>query len=275
MNRYTYLTFILLMVCTFLKAQTQTELPAQLPTPAQAQEVSFYHRYILSYPTTSFAAFEAPAKWGSKDWIKAAGVVAVGSGLYLFDEDINKIIQRNRSRMTSNISVAGNLVGNGWSTIPLIGATWVAGYAFKSPKTKDTALLCTKSLLLASGFTAVLKVGTQRYRPNKDRGSNFWNGQGFNRRRDSFPSGHTTLVWSIAPVLAEQYRATGWVPPVVYSIACITGFSRLNDEKHWTSDVFVGTVIGYSTAQIVMKTTPRLTVLPTIEPAGIQLGWQY
>jgi hypothetical protein len=33
-------------------------------------------------------------------------------------------------------------------------------------------------------------------------------------------------------------------------------FSRLNDDKHWSSDVFIGSIIGYFTAQLVLKDTP-------------------
>jgi len=238
------------------------------------QTGNYYPKYVLSYPKTAINAFKAPIKWESTDWYKAGGFVVIGSALYLLDEDINDAIHRNRSPLTHKIADAGNHFGDGWYTIPVIGATWLSGYALNSPKTQDTALLSLKSFLIADGVTSVLKYSSQRYRPNRDKGNSFWNGSKFSLHKDSFPSGHTTLVWSIAPVLAEQYKDTGWVPPLVYGAACVTSYARMHDEKHWSSDVFVGASIGYITARLVMQTTPRLTIVPSLEPAGVQVSWQ-
>jgi membrane-associated phospholipid phosphatase len=240
-----------------------------------AQAEDFYPRYLISYPQTAFTAYEAPLKWEFVDWLKAGGVVAIGGSLYFLDKDINTIVQRNRSPLTHKVARAGDLIGNGRYTITLIGVTWLGGYAFKSDKTQDTALLCTKSLLFGNGLTTVLKYATQRYRPNLDKGNAFWSSRHFTLHKDSFPSGHTTLVWSIAPVIAEQYKETVWVPPLAYGIACVTGYSRLHDEKHWSSDVFAGAVIGYCASQLALDTTPRLSVAPSVEPVGIQIGWLF
>jgi len=240
-----------------------------------AQTEDFYNRYLMSYPQTAFTACEAPFKWQAADWLKAGGVLVIGSSLYFLDEDIGTIVKRNRSPLTHRVADAGNLIGNGWYTIPVVGVTWLGGYVFNSPKTKDTALLSVKSLLIADGITSALKYSTQRYRPNRHRGNAFWSSKGFSRHKDSFPSGHTTLVWSIAPVIAEQYKETAWVPPLAYGIACVTGYSRIHDEKHWASDVFVGAVIGYCTAQLVLHTTPRLSITPTSESIGVQVGWLF
>jgi membrane-associated phospholipid phosphatase len=239
-----------------------------------AQKGNYYPKYVLSYPKTAIIACKSPIQWESTDWYKAGGFLVIGSALYLLDEDINEAIHRNRSPLTHQIADTGNLIGNGWYTIPVIGATWLGGSVLHSPKTQDTALLSLKSLLIADGVTSVLKYSSQRYRPNRDKGNSFWNGGKFSMHKDSFPSGHTTLVWSIAPVLAEQYKDTGWVPPLVYGVACVTGYGRMHDEKHWSSDVFTGAVIGYVTARLVMQTTPRLTVVPSLEPAGVQVSWQ-
>jgi membrane-associated phospholipid phosphatase len=235
----------------------------------------FYTCYMISYPQTVTKACKSPFQWNSRDWLKTGSIIVVASGLFFLDEDINDFVKRNRNPQTHMIATSGNCIGNGWYTIPAISAMWLGGYSLKSPKTQDTALLSAKSILFANGVTTVLKYSTQRYRPNAYRGNSFWNGSRFSKHKDSFPSGHTTLVWSIAPVFAEQYKDTGWVPPLAYSLACVTGYSRIHDEKHWTSDVFAGAVIGYFSAQCVLKTTPRLSILPTAEPQGLQLSWNY
>ena len=48
---------------------------------------------------------------------------------------------------------------------------------------------------------------------------------------------------------------------------------RLNDDKHWSSDVFIGSIIGYFTAQLVLKDTPRLTF--NFSPDLSEIGFCY
>jgi hypothetical protein len=40
------------------------------------------------------------------------------------------------------------------------------------------------------------------------------------------------------------------VPWIAYSFAAITSWSRVYDEKHWTSDVVLGALIGYVTGKL-------------------------
>jgi membrane-associated phospholipid phosphatase len=258
-----------------LKAQAEIGIQTQTLNPAEAKQVRYIYRYLRSYPQTFETAVKSPLKWQTKDWLIAGSVIAIDGTLYFLDEDINAMIHSNRSDFTHKLAKAGNSLGNGEYSIPIVGAVWLGGLLIKSPKTQDTASLTMKSLLLANGLTSVLKYGTQRYRPYINRGNEFWNGAGFTHHRDSFPSGHTTLVWSIAPILASQYNKTVWVPPLVYTAACVTGYARMHDEKHWSSDVFAGACIGYFTARLVLATTPKLTVLPTVEPTGISLYYNF
>jgi undecaprenyl-diphosphatase len=63
----------------------------------------------------------------------------------------------------------------------------------------------------------------------------------------SFPSGHTTVAFAAATVFSEQYPS--WMVMVPsYGIASAIGFSRLYANKHWTSDVLAGAILGTSVA---------------------------
>ena len=59
----------------------------------------------------------------------------------------------------------------------------------------------------------------------------------------SFPSGHTTIAFSLAAGLDRETRAA-WVPCVVYPAAAITAWSRVYEQKHWPTDVAAGAVLG-------------------------------
>lgn len=62
-------------------------------------------------------------------------------------------------------------------------------------------------------------------------------------RHASFPSGHATLAFAAATALDRETQAR-WVPWVVYPLAGAVGWSRLRDDRHWTSDVLAGAVMG-------------------------------
>ncbi|MCY7363437.1 MAG: phosphatase PAP2 family protein, partial [Ignavibacteria bacterium] len=60
----------------------------------------------------------------------------------------------------------------------------------------------------------------------------------------SFPSGHTTVAFAVSAVLAERIN-TWWARVGLYSLAAATAYSRIYDNKHWLSDVVLGSIIGF------------------------------
>jgi membrane-associated phospholipid phosphatase len=230
--------------------------------------------YLVSYPQTVWEMAKAPVEWDSDAWIAAGGAVLAAGSLYLVDEQLRDIFQENRAEWSDGIMTATKQFGEGKYLFPVIGGTILAGYLADSDKTMDTGLLCLKSALLAGCASQVLQAATQRQRPNAELGKEFWNAEGFSLDR-AFPSGHTTLVWSVAPILAHQYADKGWVGPLAYAIAALTSYSRLNDDKHWASDVFCGALLGYATAQVTLRTTPRLSVSPDLILQGVSFNLDF
>jgi membrane-associated phospholipid phosphatase len=67
----------------------------------------------------------------------------------------------------------------------------------------------------------------------------------------SYPSGHTALVFSAATVFSLYYHEKTWLVVTAYSLATLIGISRINDDKHWASDVLGGAVLGYAIGKLV------------------------
>ena len=240
-----------------------------------ADEDNYLQDYLLSYPKTIYSAVTAPGSWQKDDWLKASAVVITGGCLYFLDDNLRNYYQVNRNEFTDGIFTGAKYFGEVKIIFPVMAVTALGGYLTKNEKIIDTSLLCWKSSLLSLGVTQAIKLSTQRQKPYKEEGKEFWQENGISFSRNSFPSGHTTLAWSLAPVLAEQYKKTKWVPPTVYTIAVLTSLSRLNDDQHWTSDVFAGAVIGYVTAKLVLKDTPRLMLKVTPEINGVSLRYNF
>lgn len=115
-------------------------------------------------------------------------------------------------------------------------------------------LMTAKSLVFSTIFYTATKQVVRRRRPRFtedpfDGNSPFEGG----REYTSFPSGHSNTVFTVATALALEFRDTKWVPPLVYTIATLTAVSRLYENKHWSSDVYVGAAIGHFVTKALYK----------------------
>jgi membrane-associated phospholipid phosphatase len=72
------------------------------------------------------------------------------------------------------------------------------------------------------------------------------------RGNGSFPSGHSIEAFSIATIVARQYRNHRWVPYAAYGLASLVGFSRLTLNVHFLSDVFMGGALGFSISRFTV-----------------------
>lgn len=61
----------------------------------------------------------------------------------------------------------------------------------------------------------------------------------------SFPSGHTAAAFAGAEILRQEYAETSiWIPVAGYTVAALTGFMRVYNDRHWFTDVLAGAGIG-------------------------------
>ena len=219
----------------------------------------------IAYTATS------PLSWDDSDWMKAAWV-AGGTGLFfILDEEIRGGFEDNRSSTTDDVSKFFERFGNGAISLPALGAFYLYGYFGENAKAERTALIAAESFLVTGLFTTVLKTAAGRHRPSTDDSSTSFDG--FTTDHGSFPSGHTSTVFAIATVIANEYEDVPFIKPISYGIATMTGLSRINDEKHWASDIFIGAALGYFTSKTLLrlhsnKKGQHYTIYPRVDRNG-------
>jgi membrane-associated phospholipid phosphatase len=167
------------------------------------------------------------------------------------------------------------------------GIFFGAGLIFKDERARDTGYLAACAMAQSFLVEHALKGLTGRQRPFVADGADHWSGPtGFFKRYDpdydglydSFPSGHTATAFSVATVVALQYRHRPWVPILAYTIAAGVGLTRVTMGRHWMSDVFVGAVVGHFVARLVVRShTRRQRLVPILgcSGRGIALGFHY
>ncbi len=129
----------------------------------------------------------------------------------------------------------------------IAGATYMAGKFLANRRAQEAGLLGLESALYTSEVVRVLKIATNRRRPNEGGDAHFWNGG------KSFPSGHAGHSWAIATVLAHQYSNRPLVKYGAYTWATAVSISRLTGREHYPSDVLIGGTLGYLVARYVVR----------------------
>lgn len=140
--------------------------------------------------------------------------------------------------------------------IALPAGLMAAGYIRHDDREVNTALLAVEAYGDSVVINLAMKAVTRRERPtdvalNGDYSDTFFNGGKSPFKGSSFPSGHSTAVWSVATVVAERYRHRGkaWIPVLSYALATAISCSRITESAHFPSDVWLGSALGYTIAK--------------------------
>lgn len=94
------------------------------------------------------------------------------------------------------------------------------------------------SVAILTASTYGLKYAIKRMRPDGSEAT-------------SFPSGHTGRAFASAAILDKEY---GWRSPWFgiggYTVAALTGVSRICNNRHWMSDVVAGAAVGIGSVHL-------------------------
>ncbi len=265
-----------LVICILICFVSFGSYTQNFPDTLKLKNYESVGNYVGSYFVDGVNLVKAPFKWQKKDWILAGSAVVAGSLIYIFDDDIRDLIQRNRSSFTNNFSE--NFVepfGSGMYSLPLLGLLYITGEASQNSKSKTIALNGVKTFVFSATFATVLKQITKRHRPYQDLEANsrLWDGPFGNSNYSAFPSGHTMVSFALASYISSEYKDKLWVGISTYTIASLVGLSRINDDKHWASDVFFGAVLGYAVGKCIFNNSferHNIQILP-LSQAGFGL----
>jgi membrane-associated phospholipid phosphatase len=156
-------------------------------------------------------------------------------------------------RIWDTLSDAGSFWGDARLQLPLALGAWGVGAWTDNPRAAGTGYAMTRGLLITYATVSSLQVVIDRERPNGE--------------RYSFPTAHTAAAFSTAGVLTRRYG--GWIGAASLLLAGFTAMGRMEDLKHWASDVAAGATIGWVVGRTASRDEPgeprawRLVPTPT------------
>lgn len=235
--------------------------------------------YFKSYWTATKKIATGPIRWKKKEWIISGTVFVAGATLYIFDDEIRKVFQKNTN---NTLDAASKYVfepwGSGLYPAVLFGGYYLYGLAAKDHKARQIALGGTQAFVMAAVTSQVVKHLFHRHRPSQDTPPNpyLWEGPFKGWNYTAFPSGHTTAAFAIASLMQKVYKDKVWVGVLSYGLATGVGLSRVYDNVHWPSDVLIGAALGYAIGQSVysiMSEDSKFT-MGISDTGGISLAYR-
>lgn len=208
----------------------------------------------------------SPRDW---QWGKVAGVVGGTVLLYSADRKITSWIKARRTHLTFKIAKYAESFGNIKKVAIAMGVFGLISLVTDSGYGKDTFCLFLRSAVTTQAYIGIFKRVIGRERPNANAPETckpagrcphdylHGNPRKFHwfeleKKYRSFPSGHSAAAFSLAAVLSARTKGGGW-DYLYYGIATLTALSRVHDEHHWASDVFMGAALGYFISRGVIK----------------------
>jgi membrane-associated phospholipid phosphatase len=177
------------------------------------------------------------------------GAVALGglSAFMLLDQPLQKFVQGGRSGpkdgIASTIRRFGQIEVYGTVTAGLAAAGVLSG---NDELTRTGGrLAATLAFTGAAGMAGKLVLGRPRpgNSPDAD-GYVPFGGQ------DAMPSGHTAMAFAFATALSDEINRS-WATVGLYTLATGVGWSRINDNSHWLTDVAAGAALGITSAKLM------------------------
>ena len=100
-----------------------------------------------------------------------------------------------------------------------------------------------------------VKYSVQRLRPDES-------------TSNSFPSGHTATAFMTATMLHNEYEGRSpWFGIGGYTLAALTGVSRVLNNRHWLTDVMAGAAIGIGSVHLGYFITDKIFKDRQLNPA--------
>jgi hypothetical protein len=191
------------------------------------------------------------------------GVAGAGAAWSWEETDENfAALQRSLDGSTLEIPID---IGNEYGSGLVLGGTSL-GIMLTGSLVDNESMQDFGTDLLRSFAYSALVTGTIKYTVNRKRP-----GGG----RLSFPSGHTTSAFSTVPA---AWHHTGWKGGIpVTLLAGLTAMGRMEDNRHYLSDVLVGAAIGYIVGSAVVSQRAQTGQNPrvVITPRQAGLAWSF
>ena len=248
--------------CPALRAQEAPQIAAadarpQNSTPAVAErDVSWrtLPRNILQDQKDIWLFPLQLAK--GRQWLPTLAVTGVTAALIVADPHDTPYFRRTADFEGFNKAFSGPITATEIAIVP--AAFLMVGHFRHDSYAEKTALLAGEAYADSAIVDIAMNAATRRLRPSDIPPSGPFSDTFFRSHvspggiNTSFPSSHAAAAFAVATVFSHRYRQHRWVPWVAYGMASVISFSRVTNQAHFPSDVFLGAALGFTISEFAV-----------------------
>jgi membrane-associated phospholipid phosphatase len=226
----------------------------------------------------------APLHMDRYDALKLGGAAAVVGGLVAADHGIQHWVDKNNNSSTGrNVADGFSTFGSATTLLGVNAGVIALGVAKESYGgggwIKEAGLVSLEAEVFSVAAVAALKELLGRSRPESNQGAT--NFRPFSGLNSSMPSTHAAASFAVAAVFADRFDpAIGWLS---YGLATAVAASRVYTDKHFTSDVVLGGLIGWGLGKFLSRRhggdptdwQVRPITMPSGQGVGLAIGKQF
>ena len=260
-------------------APTRWVVPGQVAPPDRAygwRQLAYDARFLVRRP----GALDRRDRW------TLLGVAGATLLLYAWRDEIREEVLDTRSDSRTDLLDGARTMGKGAFAPALALGAWAASLATRDPRERETAQM----LLESAGFSAVAALGGSfvlaAERPEDGDSITLFDADGHGVSLDA------ALAASVIPPLRCQYlrlrpgdgrgrRALKrTATALLYTGAALTALQRLDQDKHWAPDAFLGLVAGLGVGRTICESheearEKRRRVGLRATPGGAAVVWSF
>jgi len=248
-----FLIGVLLIAPSFAWAQATTPVAPQPPSPASTQTSTqpspvkqLERDFLKNLLRDQKAIWTSPAHVRAGDLWWIGSISGATAAFIATDRETGDYIATYPDLLKPSQAVSQ--AGAGYTVAAAAASFYLIGRAVKNDRAMQTGLLAGEALINSAIVIGAVKSITLRARPDAgDERSEFFVGG------RSFPSGHAGNVWSFATVVASEYSDKPVVQVVAYGAAGLISVARFTAQRHYLSDILIGSAIGFGVGRYVYR----------------------
>lgn len=191
-----------------------------------------------------------------RQWLPTLAVTGVTAAFIVADPHDTPYFRRTTDFEGFNKGFSGPLAATYIAIVP--AAFLVVGHFRHDSYAEKTAILAGEAYADSAIVGIVMKMATRRLRPSDIPPAGPFSDTFFRSHvspsgiSTSFPSNHAAAAFAVATVFSHRYRRHRWVPWVAYGMASVISFSRITNQAHFSSDVFLGAALGFTISEFAV-----------------------
>ncbi len=235
MKSVNYIFFALLLSC-----------PSLFPAQNSAEHRTIWkmvQQDIFSSAYDAAFVLTAPLRFSGRDWAITGALAGGTAAIFPPDEPIRDFMKQQHGKIQDQIMDIGQRYGTGVLWRISSGTFYAGGLILRNDDIRTTGRLLFEAELMAQFISSQGKILFGRSRPYEGEGA-----FKFRPLQDllgaSLPSGHAITASTFATIMARRLHNLP-LGIVLYGLAGVTAVSRVYNDAHWTSDVVLGSALGY------------------------------